>query len=297
MNFDCSPSIKKNIIGVKRQFFVFLGVINCMVAVYAQGEIDLQPKVFYRNEWSLAPMLNSNGWGINYRFGLHLNASDKQLFEVDFAYMKDPKERKDYGVLGTNGTRYVDGKKNLAFDFRFGYGKQREITRKHDAGGVAIRYFYNYGPSLVLLKPIYYNIGELVPIPNDPFYSRWEPYPDPAKYDSQWASNNIRIGGRASFFKGFDGIKVVPGAFAKFGFNFEFGGQDRVIHALEAGLIGEGFIKKVEIMDFTYPHISQKKSAQNQQFFLTIFVSYRFGRIVDPSEVKKKRERSREISY
>ena len=50
-------------------------------------------------------------------------------------------------------------------------------------------------------------------------------------------------------------------------------------------------------MDFTYLGPESRKVAQNQQFFLTLFVSYRFGRIVDPYEVKKKRERSREISY
>jgi len=99
------------------------------------------------------------------------------------------------------------------------------------------------------------------------------------------------------FFKGFESLSVLPGAFTKFGFNFEFGKQDRIIHALEAGVIAEGFIKKVEIMDFTTPSGGQTKVAKNQQLFLTIFVSYRFGRIVDPFEVKKKRERTKEISY
>jgi hypothetical protein len=102
---------------------------------------------------------------------------------------------------------------------------------------------------------------------------------------------------RASFFKGFKEISVVPGVFAKYGYNFEFGKEDRVIHALEAGIIAEGFIKKIEIIDFTIPDVSLRKSAKNQHFFLTLFLSYRIGRIVDPYEVKKKRERSREISY
>lgn len=239
-------------------------------------------------------MLNSNGWGANYRFGKHLNADNKQLFEVDFAYMKDPKERKTIVNIQGATARYVEGKKNLAFDFRFGYGKQREIARKHDVGGVAVRYFYNFGPSIVLLKPIYYNVGKIESSIGGDY---WVAFPDPLKYDSSWEDHNIRISGRASFFKGFDNLGVDPGIFGKFGFNFEFGKQDRVIQALEAGLIGEGFIKKVEIMDFTNPHLSQAKSAKNQQFFLTIFVSVRFGRIVDPYEVKKKRERSTEISY
>ena len=277
---------------MKKRVIVFLGVINCFFTIYAQGEIDLQPKVFYRNEWSVALMFNSNGWGANYRYGKRIDAANKRLFEVDFAYMKDPKESKSYA---REGARYVEGKKNLAFNFRFGYGKQHEVFRKHDAGGVAIRYFYNFGPSVMLLKPIYYNIEEFVDLGGG--WGYYEQLPEPGKYNTGWMAHNLRIHSRASFFKGFESLSVLPGAFTKFGFNFEFGKQDRVIHALEAGVIAEGFIKKVEIMDFTTPSGGQTKVAKNQQLFLTIFVSYRFGRIVDPFEVKKKRERTKEISY
>ena len=275
---------------MKRQIIIFLCVINCFFAVYAQGEIDVQPKVFYRNEWSVAVMLNSNGFGANYRYGKRINADNKHLFEVDFAYLKDPKETKSYSQT-TTGARFVEGKKNLAFDFRFGYGKQHEIYRKHDVGGVAIRYFYNFGPSIILLKPIYYEVADIVIRPDGEWLIA---RPEPEKYDASW--QNVYILSRASFFKGFNELGILPGAFAKFGFNFEFGKQDRIIHALEAGLIAEGFMKKVEIMDFTNPH-NQSKVAKNQQFFLSIFLSYRFGRIIDPYEVKKKRERTREISY
>ena len=276
---------------MKKRVIVFLGVINCFFTIYAQGEIDLQPKVFYRNEWSVAFMLNSNGWGANYRYGKRIDAANKRLFEVDFAYMKDPKERKDYSYTNS-GARYVDGKKNLAFDFRFGYGKQHEIFRKHDLGGVAIRYFYNFGPSVVLLKPIYYEVGKV-----DNIEGIFTVFPEPEKYDPSWHAQNVYVIRRASFFKGFESLSVLPGAFTKFGVNFEFGKQDRIIHALEAGVIVEGFINKVEIMDFSNPNISQSKIAKNQQLFFNVFVSYRFGRIVDPYEVKKKRERTKEISY
>ena len=268
--------------------------MHCFFALYAQGEIDFQPKVFYRNEWSVAAMLNSNGFGANYRYGKRIDAANKRLFEVDFAYMKDPKEKKTDSYIITNFStpkRYVHGKKNLAFDFRFGYGKQHEKYRKHDLGGIAIRYFYNFGPSVALLKPIYYDIGE------PGIDGGVDEFPKPEKYNAKWEDKNIYIIGRASFFKGFDEIRPIPGAFGKFGFNFDFGRQDRIVHALETGIIAEGFMKKVDIMDFTYLGSESKKIAKNQQFFLTIYVSYRFGRIVDPYEVKKKRERSREISY
>ena len=285
---------------MKKRIVVFLTVTHCCIAVQAQGEIDPQSRVFYRNEWSVAAMLNSNGFGANYRYGKRINADNKRLYEVDFAYMKDPKERKSYSTVQnpySTPARYVHGKKNLAFDFRFGYGKQHEKFRKHDLGGIAIRYFYNFGPSVALLKPIYYEAGEWVPVPGNPDFGQWEPLPQPEKFDPKWDQNNIRITSRASFFKGFGEISPIPGAFGKFGFNFEFSKQDRIVHALETGIIAEGFLKKIEIMDFTYLGSEPRDIAKNRQFFLTLYVSYRFGRIVDPYEVKKKRERSREISY
>ena len=279
---------------MKKRIVVFLTVIHCLIDVRAQGEIDFQSRVFYRNEWSVAAMLNSNGFGANYRYGKRINADNKRLYEVDFAYLKDPKEAKSYALVSylaaATPSRYVHGKTNLAFDLRLGYGKQSEISRKFDLGGVAIRYFYNFGPSVVLLKPIYYNAIESGT-------DEWSRLPNPEKFNPGWEQRNIYILSRASFFKGFGEIRPIPGAFGKLGFNFDFGRQDRVVNALEAGIIAEGFIKKVEIMDFTYLDAEPRKIAQNQQFFLTLFVSYRFGRIVDPYEVKKKRERSREISY
>ena len=265
--------------------------MGCVSAIYAQGEVDQQSRVFFRNEWTVAVTLNSNGFGANYRYGQRINAADKRLYEIEFAYMKDPKERKTYARNFYSNARYVEGKKNLAFNFRFGYGKQHEMYRKHDLGGVAIRRFYNFGPSIALLKPIYYEIERA---------TFGEPIPQrlPADiYDPHWLANNVYILSRASFFKGFGGINVIPGAYGKFGYNFEFGSHDRIIHALEAGVIAEGFIKKIEIMDFSNPSVGQTKVAENQQLFLTIFFSYRFGRIVDPYEVRRGRERSREISY
>ena len=259
-----------------------------MWAVFAQGEIDHQQRVFFRNEWSLAPMINSNGFGANYRYGQRINAADKRLYEIDFAYFKDPKEQREYVRVRYSNARYVEGKTNLAFNFRFGYGKQHEKYRKHDRGGIAIRRFYNYGPSIALLKPMYYNIGlseTNALIPSE----------DPQRYDPGWNAGNVIVMSRASFFQGFNEIKVVPGLFGKFGYNFDFSSNDRVIHALEAGVIAEGFINKLDIMDFR--SLNSENTANNRQVFITIFLSYRIGRIIDPYEVRKKRERTREISY
>jgi hypothetical protein len=232
---------------------------------YSQGEIDTQKKVFFRNEKSVGFLLNSNGWGGNYRFGKRINAFKKYLYEVDFVGFKNPKEIKLSNSYNPTGKSYVFGKKNCCFDLRLGYGLQKEIFSKADKGGIAVRYFYTAGPSLAILKPIYYQV----------FYANSYSVDD-EKFSSSITSPSDILG-RASFFEGIKETQVIPGFFMKFGFNFEYSQEDRIIHALEAGCIAESFVKELPIM----------ATVKNDQFFFMLFVSYRFGKIVDPTEHKK----------
>jgi hypothetical protein len=87
------------------------------------------------------------------------------------------------------------------------------------------------------------------------------------------------IVGRASFFKGINEISFVPGLYGKFGFMFEFGKFNETIHALDAGIMIDAFLKEIPIM-----------AAYNSQVFLTLFVSYRFGKVIDARFKMKKTE-------
>jgi hypothetical protein len=80
------------------------------------------------------------------------------------------------------------------------------------------------------------------------------------------------IYGRASFVKGLDEIKVMPGIYAKGGFNFEYSKEDKVIHAIETGAQINVFAKALPIM----------ASDDNKMIFFSLFVSYRLGMIIDP---------------
>ena len=59
---------------------------------------------------------------------------------------------------------------------------------------------------------------------------------------------------------------------------FEFGKFNETIHALDAGIMVDAFIKKVPIMAIE----------NNSQIFLTLFVSYRFGKVIDARFKMKK---------
>jgi hypothetical protein len=227
------------------------------------------PEIFYRNEKSLGFQLNTNGWGLGYRYGNRINFFEKQNYEIDFSILKHPKEIKSSSLYSSDS--FVFGKLNSVFDLRLGYGKQNEVFSKRDPGSIAIRYFYFYGPSIAIQKPIYYEIADGSDV-------RIEKFTDVHSPDE--------IKGKASFFEGFDEIKIIPGAYFKAGVNFEFSQKETVIHAFEAGVMLQAYLSNLEIMDVD----------DNQQFYFTLFVSYRFGKIVNAQEIsedylKKRKKR------
>lgn len=241
-----------------KKIFSFLLFYTFVIQLsYSQGDVDEQKKIFYRNEKSLAVMLNSNGLGINGRYSVRIDAFRKKNFDFEIVGLKHPQEYRSISSSNTSTRGYTIGKLNNVFVLRPGYGRQKEVFQKFDIGGISIRRFYTFGPSLALLKPIYYEVG----IPNTQEIRT-------QKFEMTYVDNIL---GKASFFRGFDEISVKPGAFLKGGISFEFSKFDQVIHAIEGGAIAEGFISKLPIM----------ATKQNYQFFLTLFISYRFGKVVD----------------
>ena len=251
-----------------KNFFLILFCLQLISYItLAQGEIDDEGKIFIRNERTLAILLNSNGWGGNFRYGKRLDAYRKRIYEIDFVGIKHPKEIKirNSNYIIENQKRYVFGKLNSFFNIRAGIGSQKEIISKFDKGGIAIRYFYSLGTSLGILKPVYYEIIDSTVRIGD----EYRMYIGITKFSSSIHSAGD-IYGKASFFEGIDETTFVPGLFVKFGFSFEYSKTDEIIRAIEAGAVLDAFAKKILIMD----------TEENNQFFISLFISYRFGKII-----------------
>jgi hypothetical protein len=255
---------------VPLSFLVFFAICT---NGYSQGEIDQQDKVFFRNERSFSGSLNSNGWGANYRYAKRLSAFSSIVFDVDLASIRHPKEIKIQSLyLGGWGRSHVFGKANEAFSIRGGTGYQKELFSKFDQGGISIRFFTVGGVSLALLKPVYFQkitkfnylqtSAGVYAIPEE-----WES----SLFDPAYMVDDSYIRDRESFFKGLGETTFLPGVFARAGLCFEYGNEDRLIHALEGGLQIEGFLKKLPIL----------ATDDNSQLFLTLFVTYRFGKVID----------------
>jgi hypothetical protein len=237
------------------------------VSVIAQGELDEQQKVFFRNERSFAILLNSDGFGINYREAKRTDYLNKRLLEFDLGTLKDPKEYKVSNPYAQTAGSFVFGKLNSVIYLRGGIGHQHEIFKKADLGGVAIRYFYSAGPVLSLYKPIYYKILYAVSISStQAIYDIKE-----EKFDVT-IHQPLDIYSKAPFTKGLSEIKALPGIYAKGGFNFEYSKQDKIIHAVEIGTQINAFPREIPIM----------ATNNNKAIFFSLFVSYRIGVIIDP---------------
>ena len=144
---------------MKKLLIIVLPVWLITVSLYAQGEIDEQQKVFFRNERSLGILLNSDGFGLGYREGKRVDFLNKRFFEIDLGNLKHSKEhRYTYNNYGGGSGSFISGKLNAVYFLRGGIGRQHEIFKKADLGGVAVRYFYSAGPVLALYKPIYYRV-------------------------------------------------------------------------------------------------------------------------------------------
>lgn len=259
-------------LAMRRVFIVILLSMFSLAPLLAQGEIDTQKRVMLRDERTFGAFLNSNGWGLNYRYGYWRNARNQFIIDGDFSFVKHPKETKTTVAYNYSTYRYVYGKENLFWELKGTAGWQKELYRKIDRTGISIRLYYAGGLSLGFTKPIYYkvfttsNIGEII-------------YEEFVKFDPSIHQN--LIGGRGPFYKGFDELKLYPGIYGKTGFSFEYSQKDAIVHALEAGISVTAYPKKIPIM----------ATEQNSFLFFTLHVGYRFGRIIDISEAARSRSR------
>jgi hypothetical protein len=247
---------------MKKLLIIAVMILFGACALYAQGELNEQQKVFFRNERSFAILLNTDGIGVSYRGAKRIDYLNKRLLEIEAGTLRDPKEYRLSNPYTQGGT-FVFGKLNSTIYLRAGIGHQHELFKKADLGGIAIRYFYSAGPVIALYKPIYYKV--LYPVSVTEYDIKEE------KFNSSIALPQD-IFSRASFTKGLNETKVLPGLFAKGGFNFEYSKEDKIIHAVEVGAQINAFPRKIPIM----------ASTGNKSIFFSLFVSYRFGMIIDP---------------
>jgi hypothetical protein len=235
----------------KRLFFCFF-ILTSVLLSFGQLPAQSDVSVLLRYENNVYFKMHTQGWGFGYRTGFHQTAMKKRMYDFSFFTMKHPKEVRISGAQSDFSAKsYIYGKLNSVFLLQGSIGTMRILNEKPYWGGIEFRTFMSVGPVIGFTKPVYLYI-----IPNNSL----EKY-DPEKhfYDN--------IYGRGPFLKGFDEIKLHPGAYVKAGVNFEHGTEESRVRALEAGFMVCAFVKPLEIMSFS----------KNYNVFATLYLSYHFG--------------------
>jgi hypothetical protein len=223
------------------------------------------------SEFSGGIKINSDGYGFFLNKGWLKGGDDfgsenrdklfnVRVLEFELNERKDSKEKLSSagtpGIGGLGSGSYILGKINKVYVAKLGYGNRKLIAGKPEPGTFSLHWVYTGGLSMAFLKPYYLQIyGE-----GDQKYS-----------DSNSANfiNPSLIAGRASFFKGFNEIKMVPGFYVKTALHLDFSNKRKTLWAMDVGVNAELYTKKIQEMVWTDP----------KSFFLNCFVALSFGKL------------------
>jgi hypothetical protein len=218
--------------------------------------------VVYKNMALGGIFMHSEGWGLFFRKAKIVSIFRKSFWEIETATMHSDKEIKTQNSYYPDATSYYFGKLNGMQAFRFGVGNYRMLWRKNDEHCVEVDAVYSGGFSLAVLKPVYLEIIQATPSPNEFVLSSqiYDPFKD----------TPANIYGRSSVFDGLGQLSFHLGVYGRLGLNFDYGNRHDMVKAIETGIEIDAFPNKISIMA---PQI-----AQNNQFFLNYYLSISFGK-------------------
>lgn len=241
--------------------FVFLTAQVETQTVKTNANTYDEVKLLYRNEATFGLLAHTNGFGLSYRRGKHVTAARKRVFEIEAVNFRHPKEVKVVNPYFDHPKGYYYGKLNSFFILRPGIGYQNVIFTKPERNGIEIRYVAFLGASLGFAKPVYLEILEDSPIPGDDpliVVQRYDP-------DKHFIDD---IYGRGPFTRGFGEIKLHPGGYARFGFNFEYGALDDDVKSIETGICVDVYPKAIPLM----------ANEHNHQVLVSLYLNFSYGR-------------------
>jgi hypothetical protein len=240
-------------------FLIFLSVIPfaifSQIATSAFDE-NQNLNVLYRNEATGSVFIHSRGWGFQYSRLKHVTGKRKRVMEFSLLNMKHPKEYKlRYEGISGNKSFYY-GKLNSVYFMRAGVGFQNTLYERSERKSIEIRMTTTMGFNLGIIKPVYLYIFKENVIA--PLIEKYNP-------DEHNLSN---IAGRAPMLYGFSNLSIRPGAYAKMAFSFEYGEYTNEVKAIETGVVVDGTLLPISIM----------AKIPKEQFFITLYISFVFGK-------------------
>lgn len=227
--------------------------INAMIKAEEEGVIA------YKKHWAAGAKLTTDGYGIFFEKGIAKSVKKAMLFQLEIDERKNQKEYKQ-NIPGSTGFPIIYGKINFFYPVKLGFQQQFLLGNKSNKNGVSITANVGGGISIGLLRPYLINMEDSTGVTRDMRYD---------SPDDRYYFVNAYLDPTASgpgLGKGWKYLKVTPGLYLKTALRFDYGRYDEVLKALEVGLTGEFYSKKIpQMID-----IKQKQFFFGAYFALTV---------------------------
>lgn len=250
--------------------FVFTFSVQAQKKAKSYNEADIANMVF-SNEWSFGIKMHTNGFGANFERVWIKSIWKRNVLQTNFFYFKDFKEKRTKSPYAQvfNAQGYFYGKQNNFWNINLLYGQKKVLGEKAEKNGVRVSFFYLGGVTLGILKPYglaiveQENFSEVPPVTDVYYYDEDNPAPFLDPFNA-----NTRIYGAAGLRYGFNKIKPIPGIHAKFGFNFDWAGNEYIVKSIEIGAQLDVYYKKLPIMI----------SDRNKPYILNLYLAFQLGK-------------------
>jgi hypothetical protein len=210
---------------------------------FAQNQAITESQLLYRKRILAGANINSSGLGgINFKFGWQKTALKKNMFDIEFARARHPKEQRIYGN-SENPQKYTYGRLNMLFLLRTGYGQTIFLTERPYKNAVQLNFNYNIGMSTAFLKPIYLDIY-------NPYTDGIGGFVKSEHYDPNIHTNQSQIWGNSPFFKGISNTTAKFGAYGRASLSVEWGEYPETFYCIESGITIDAFPQGLDLMAY-----------------------------------------------
>lgn len=212
--------------------------------------------IAYRKSFLFGLKLINDGYGAFFELGRASSVKKATLYQLEISERKAAKEDKQSNPY-VNSIPLIYGKENYFYPVKLGVQHQRLLGNKSNKNGVSVTGNYGGGVAVAFLRPYYVEVQN----GNNIEYVKYTPA------DSSLFLNGPFYSG-PTFGKGWSDMTVTPGLYAKTAVRFDYGRYNEIISAIEVGVSGEYYSKKVPIMVLN----------PARSFFFSGYVSILFGR-------------------
>jgi len=212
-------------------------------------------EIIFNKQSAFGIKLNTDGYGLSYEVARFKSARVATVFQFEINEKKHKKEKRTSLLNGFNFNSVIFGKLNNFYQVKLGVGQQRIIGGKGNKNGVGVMAVYAGGFTLGLQKPYFVDVIDQ----SQQRYRKTYPTITDSGYIEQGASG---------FTVGWDKVQPKYGLHAKGALRFDYGRFNETVSAIEVGLTGEYYFRKVAQMAYN----------PEKNFFFNAYISLLLGR-------------------